>query len=125
MENLTIEATEYKPRIDFNASSGILEVSKNSYGEYTLEFFKPVFEWLKEYTQEEGKKVELNFKMTYFNTSTSRRFLEILNILEDYYENKGGEVNVNWYYDENDMDMLEQGEDYLEDVSLPLNLIPL
>ena len=62
--------------------------------------------------------------MTYFNTSSSRRFLEILNLLEDYQDENGGDVVVNWYYEEGDIDMLESGEEYEEDVSIDFNLIP-
>jgi len=123
MENFQIEGSHYIPEINFNASTGILEISGESYHEYTLEFFQPIFDWLKRYTEEWGKKITLNFRMTYFNTSSSRRFLEIMNILEDYHFNKGGEVVINWYYETNDLDMLESGEEYSEDVKVPFNII--
>lgn len=124
MENFYIEGSTYIPRIDFNAETSILEIEGESYHEYTLEFFQPVFEWLEEYLEEPGKDVTFNFKMTYFNTSSSRRFLEILNMLEEYQEDKDGNVTINWYYEESDIDMLESGEEYKEDVELEFNLIP-
>lgn len=126
MDNLhfRIDGSHYIPEIDFNGEAGILNISGESYHEYTLEFFQPIFDWLNEYTSEGNKKITLNFRMTYFNTSSSRRFLEIMNILEDYHFNKEGDVTVNWYYEENDMDMQESGEEYAEDVNLPFNLLP-
>jgi len=123
MENFQIEGSHYIPEINFNAETGILEISGESYHEYTLEFFQPIFDWLKNYTNEDGRKITLSFRMTYFNTSSSRRFLEIMNILEDYHHNKEGDVTVNWYYEENDLDMQESGEEYKEDVDIPFNLI--
>ncbi|TAF65204.1 MAG: DUF1987 domain-containing protein [Cytophagales bacterium] len=124
MENFKIDGSHYIPSIDFNAETGVLEISGESYHEYTLEFFQPIFEWLKQYTAEPNHKIVLNFRMTYFNTSSSRRFLEIMNILEDYHFNKGGDVQINWHYEVNDLDMLESGEEYAEDVKVPFTLMP-
>ncbi|MDX2301651.1 MAG: DUF1987 domain-containing protein [Microscillaceae bacterium] len=101
-ENFYIEKSNYIPSVDFNAETGILNISGKSYHEYTLEFFEPIFDWLKRYTAEGGKKVELNFRMSYFNTSPSRRFLEIMNLLETYQLNKNKQVTINWFYDDDD-----------------------
>jgi hypothetical protein len=124
MENFFIESSTYIPKIDFNSETDVLSIEGESYHEYTVEFFQPVFEWLNKYLTEPSKKITLNFKMTYFNTSSSRRFLEILNLLEEYQDDKEGDVVVNWYYEEGDIDMLESGEEYEEDVSIDFNLIP-
>ena len=62
--------------------------------------------------------------MTYYNTSTSRRFFEILKILEDFYQKNNANLEVNWYANSNDMDMIEAGEDYQEDFgNLPFNIL--
>ena len=123
MDNFHIKPSTYIPRIDFDASSNVLEIAGESYHEYTTEFYQPVFEWLENFLKEEGKTIVMNFKMTYFNTSSSRRFIEILTMLEDYQKDKSGNVTVNWYFEENDVDMEESGEEYAEDVDLPFNLI--
>jgi hypothetical protein len=124
MENFHIEGSTYIPKVDFNAETNVLNIEGESYHEYTLEFFQPIFDWLEKYLEEPGKSVKMNFKMSYFNTSSSRRFLEILTILEDYQNDKDGNVEINWYYEENDVDMLESGEEYADDVDLKFNLIP-
>lgn len=124
IENFYIEGSDYIPEVNFNAETGELWISGESYHEYTLEFFQPVFDWLRKYTEEAGRKFSLNFKMSYFNTSSSRRFLEIMSLLEDYHFNKSGDVTINWYYEKNDLDMLESGEEYAEDVKIEFTLIP-
>jgi hypothetical protein len=43
--------------------------------------------------------------------------------MKDYEDNEG-EVIVNWHYDENDIDMEEDIEDYMIDTGLKINLIP-
>ena len=125
MEKFHIKGSTYIPNIDLDPETGILEISGESYHEYTTEFFKPVFEWLEEYLKTPNREVVMNFKMTYFNTSSSRRFIEVLTMLEDYHKNNGGNVVVNWHYEENDIDMLESGEEYAEDVDLEFHLIPI
>ncbi len=125
MEKFHIKGSTYIPNIDLDPETGILEISGESYHEYTTEFFKPVFEWLEDYLKTPNREITMNFKMTYFNTSSSRRFIEVLTMLEDYHKNNGGNVIVNWYYEENDIDMLESGEEYAEDVDLTFNLIPI
>jgi len=123
MENFQIEGENYIPTVNFNAETGDLEISGESYHEYTIEFFQPIFEWINNYLEQEGRTIVFNFRMTYFNTSSSRRFLEIFDILEDYKKNKNGNVTVNWYYEKDDVDMLESGEEYAEDVELAFNLL--
>lgn len=123
MENFQIEGENYIPTVNFNAETGDLEISGESYHEYTIEFFQPIFEWLNNYLEQEGRTIVFNFRMTYFNTSSSRRFLEIFDLLEDYNKSKNGNVTVNWYYEKDDVDMLESGEEYAEDVDLGFNLL--
>ncbi|MCU0449252.1 MAG: DUF1987 domain-containing protein [Bernardetiaceae bacterium] len=124
MENLYIRAENFIPEIDFDAAAGVLNISGESYHEYTLEFFQPVFEWLKRYFQTPNRHITVNFRMTYYNTSTSRRFLEMLDMMEEYQTNKGGKIEVNWHYKANDVDMMESGEEYREDTNLTINLLP-
>ncbi len=124
MDNFQIEGENYIPSVNFNAEAGILEISGESYHEYTIEFYQPIFEWLRKYFETPNRKFTFNFKMTYFNTSSSRRFLEIFDLLEEYKKEQGGDVTVNWYYQKEDVDMLESGEEYAEDVDLNFNLIP-
>jgi SiaC family regulatory phosphoprotein len=123
MENFLIKGSTYIPTINFDAQNSVLEISGESYHEYTIEFFQPIFEWLNGYLAEPNKSFVFNFKMTYFNTSSSRRFLEIFDLLENYVKNKHGKVEVNWYYKEGDLDMLESGEEYADDVDLKFNFI--
>ncbi len=124
MENFTIKGSTYIPTVNFDAATGILEMSGESYHEYTIEFFQPILEWLRKYLEEPNRNITFNFKMTYFNTSSSRRFLEIFDMLEDYKKHKSGTVLVRWHYKEGDVDMLESGEEYAEDVDIPFEFIP-
>jgi hypothetical protein len=121
MENFTINGKLFIPSVNFNAETHLLEIGGESYHEFTKEFYQPIMEWLKNYLAIPENTIVFNFKMNYYNTSSSRRFLEIFDMLEDYHTNKNGHVTVNWYYQAGDLDMLESGEEYAEDVGLPFN----
>lgn len=124
MKNFHMEGFEERPKVDFNADSGILEISESSYPEYTNEIYSPVMEWLTQYLAEKGRNITFNFRMDYFNTSTSSRFQKIIDMLDTYHQSKKGTVKFNWYYEEDDVDMFEAGQDYAKDATAPFVLIP-
>lgn len=124
MKSLIIQEDKYTPYISFEVETNQFEIAGESYSEYTLHFFEPVLEWLNQYLAQNNRPITFNFRMTYYNTSTSRRFFEILKILEDFYQHNSIAMSVNWFANSNDMDMIEAGEDYQEDFSnLPFNIL--
>ena len=126
MENLEIEGSHknfFIPTVNFNSKSGICELSGESFLEDTVEFYKPVVNWIENYIETIKSPIAFIIKLSYFNTSTSRSILDILNILKDY-EDEGGEVIINWHFDQNDIDMEEDIDDYIIDTNLDINKIP-
>ena len=59
--------------------------------------------------------------MEYFNTSSSKCILDVLRKLEKIHKN-GKSVVVKWFYEEDDEDMMEAGENYQRIVSVPIEL---
>ncbi len=124
MDNLVIEGSKQTPKVEFIASTGILEISGRSIPENTFEFFNPVLLWLDEYSKNALDETTINVNLEYFNTSSSKYILEVFKRLKGLI-NDGKEVFVKWYYEEDDEEMMETGEDY-EDVSgLPFEIIAL
>ncbi len=127
LEDIIIEGSHknfFTPSVNFNATTGICELSGESFLEDTVEFYDNLIEWLETYTEKIKKPIAFIIKLTYFNTSTSRCLLDVLNVIKDY-EEDDGDVVVNWHYDENDTDMEEDIEDYVIDTGLKINLIAL
>ena len=125
MENLIIKGSHgdfFMPDINFNAESGILEMSGESYLEDTAKFYAPILKWLREYIEVAHGQIILNIKLTYFNTSSSRSILDILYIVKDFEDNKG-DVIVNWFYNGEDKEIEEEVEDFMIDTGLKINLI--
>lgn len=119
MENLFIDGTKVTPAVKFDAGAGALEIAGESYPENSIQFFQPVFHWLQSYLSGTDRPVVFNFRLEYFNTSSSKCILNILEILEDAFTD-GKNVELNWYYREDDEDMLESGQEFAEDLTLPV-----
>ena len=124
MEKFYIEGDEFIPEINFDPDKDILCIAGESYHEYTGEFFEPIFEWIEDYIKLPGRKIKLKFRMDYFNTASSKCFYDIIEILNVYAQDNAGDLEVSWYYEEDDFDMLESGEDYAEDASVNIKMIP-
>jgi len=116
-----IPDSPFFPTVNFNADTGICVIEGESYMEETFKFYSPLLDWLKEYTKQESKKLTFNFKLTYFNTSSSRLILDMLDVLRKYKEN-GNEAEINWFYDANDPDMEDEVEDFMIESGLEINM---
>lgn len=126
MENIEIkgEKTEFFiPTVDFNAQTGICELSGESYLEETFEFYQKLTNWLNRYIEEVKEPLIFNFRLTYFNTASSKVILDLLRLLKHYRE-QGGQVSINWFYHEWDGDMRMEVEDLALDADVEVNLIP-
>ena len=121
MEPINIEPSVKTPKISFDDGRGALEIEGRSIPENSTEFYKPVFEWLDAYIDAPSANTEFAFKLEYFNTSSSKCILDVLRKLEKLHIN-GNKVVVNWFYEEDDEDMKEAGENYQRIVSVPIQL---
>lgn len=120
MDNITLEGTPKTPTVKFDSGSGVLELSGRSIPENSIEFYKPLLDWLESYGGSPKDKTEVNIKLEYFNTSSSKCILDVFKKLETI---KGTEMVINWYYEEDDEDMLEAGEDYQAIINIPFKMV--
>jgi hypothetical protein len=122
METIKIQGTEDTPKIILDAGNEIMEISGRSLPEDVTSFYEPVLNWLNEYSEKPNKKTIFNFKLTYFNTASSKLLLDILMKLEEMHE-KGLDVLIRWHYPEDDEDMAEAGEEYADIVDVPFEQV--
>ena len=117
MQNFSRDATQFTPCISFDCQSNELTLRGNSYPEDPAAFYAPVFAWLREYLGqlEYDAEVRVNIEIAYFNSSSSKVLLDFFDLLNDKAFNEAVPIDVNWYYDPDDPDMLEYGEDFQSD----------
>ena len=124
MEAITFEGTAKTPTIKFDAANGVFEIKGRSIPENSIEFYKPLVDWLDEYAKGPLDLTQVNVQLEYFNTSSSKCILDVFKKLENIHKGKS-EVIINWYYEEDDEDMLEAGEDYESIIRVPFKMIEI
>ena len=124
MEPINIEGTPKTPSIKFMSRGRIMEIKGRSIPENSIEFYKPLVDWLEDYAKDPLKKTQVNIHLEYFNTSSSKCILDVFKKLEAIHKAKH-DVVINWYYEEDDEDMLEAGEDYESIIRVPFKMIEI
>jgi len=124
VEVLKIEGTPKTPEVVMDPTAGKLMLKGRSIPENSIEFYKPLIDWIDEYGKTALDHTEIFIKLEYFNTSSSKCILDVFKKLESLKQD-GKEVVVKWYYECDDEDMLEAGEDYEAILDLPFEMIEM
>jgi len=119
MKNLVISKTKRTPSINFN-TSGELMIKGRSLPEDVINFYKPVLNWLEEFKLTAPKKITLTIDFSYLSTSTVRIALEALRIITSIENCK---TTIIWMYEEDDIDMKEQGEILQSSIKTPFEFL--
>lgn len=122
MEAIAIEGTPKTPTVNFDTDKGFLEIKGRSIPENSIEFYKPIVDLLEKYATKPQAATNVNIQLEYFNTSSSKCILDVFKKLEGINKN-GSKVMINWYYEEDDEDMLEAGEDYQAIINVPFKMV--
>lgn len=125
MDSINIEGTPKTPTISFDANTGVIEIKGRSIPENSIEFYKPLVDWLDKFADVAQGTVKVNIQLEYFNTSSSKCILDVFKKLENLQNNHRAEVVINWFYEEDDEDMLEAGEDYQSILKIPFNMMEI
>ncbi|MEJ6680954.1 MAG: DUF1987 domain-containing protein [Flavobacteriales bacterium] len=119
MESIKLKGTPKTPTVEFSSENGVLLLKGRSIPENSIEFYKPLINWTENYSASAPSKTVLNVQLEYFNTSSSKCLLDIFKKLERI----DNPVTINWYYEEDDEDMLEAGEDYDAIIDITFKMI--
>lgn len=122
MTNILLEGSPKTPTVHFDGTTGILELRGRSIPENSIEFYKPLIDWIDRYARDPRPATQLRVQLEYFNTSSSKCILDLFKKLENV-RTSGNEVQVLWHYETDDEDMLEAGEDYQAIINLPFKMI--
>ena len=118
MSTILLEGTAKTPQVAFHDSPLSMGISGRSIPENSIAFYTPLLEWVDEHLKA-GGAVDVSIRLEYFNTSSSKCLMDLLKRVEQ----SAAEATVLWYYEEDDEDMLEAGEDYDAIIDMPFRLI--
>lgn len=122
MENrLVIEETQDTPKVFFDKTNGVFEISGRSLPENAIKFYTPVLKWLEDYVAAPNAKTCFDFKLDYFNSASTKKIYEIVSLLELLVETKT-EVLIRWYYSKDDELIKSKGLEMKEMVDVPFDV---
>lgn len=121
MELLSRVVSTSSPAVNFDAKTGQLTMSGESYPENTFEFYAPVIGWLKEFVAGTDIPVVLTLELAYLNTGSVKCLMDIFDVLEDAWQ-EGRQVSVIWRYHQKNTRALETAEEFSEDLTLPFQI---
>lgn len=123
MDTLLIEGSAKTPTIKFDSNSGVVEIKGRSIPENSIEFYKPLIDWLEKYAIKPQPNTTVNIQLEYFNTSSSKCILDVFKKLENINKSGNSSVIINWHFEEDDEDMSEAGEDYKAIINVPFKMV--
>ncbi len=122
MSDIDIKGTLNTPTILFKEANNYLLIEGRSTIEDPIIFYKPLISKLKNVIKSSSGKMEIDFKLEYFNTTSSLAILDVLRHLQSL-NTVTNEVVINWHHNADDDDILEIGEDYSTILKFPFNII--
>jgi len=123
MERIEIEATKSTPFVILDEIENKLHIKGQSYPENSVDFYDPIVEWIEEYIENLGsKEAVLELNMLYLNTSSSKCMMDLIYIFDEAYEN-GKNVKIQWICHPTNEAMIDFGEEYGEDLSVPFEIV--
>jgi hypothetical protein len=120
MERLYIASNELSPEIILSPEENIFKIKGRSSPEDVRNLYYPVIAWIKDFISEvsEGKYIQYSidnpfifkFEFTYFNSSSAKFIYDIITEVKRL-DSAGIPLFIEWFYDEEDIDLKEAGND--------------
>lgn len=125
MDKIFIEPTRVTPLINFDPDAGLLEIKGRSSPENSVQFYQALIDALDHFSKEDDVPgLTANIAFEYFNTSSSKCLFDVFKKMTKI-EAAGNDLTINWFYEEDDEDMMEAGEDYSDLLDLEFNFLEI
>jgi hypothetical protein len=122
MKPLRIEATIKSPEVLLDPANEVFEIKGKSIPDDAEFFFKDILAWIEDYVTNPNPSTVFKIDLEYFNISSSKRILFMFYKLNEIKE-QGKDIKIIWYYNEDDEDMFEVGQDYAFMVKIPFDFV--
>lgn len=123
MNRLYINQAAETPEVLFEPEQGTLRFKGNSHPEDARAFYDPIRNIIATYLETKNEReLRVDFYFRYINSASTKFVREIILTINKYFVEGKHKISMSWFYDDDDIDMLEQGEDLFEDVNFPFEL---
>lgn len=119
---IRIEKTNNTPSIYIDDANMLCRIEGSSYPEDAYEVYQHVIDWLNRIGKDYQNELVVEFDYVFLNSISHKKVWQILHELKQLFK-AGKLVKVIWYFDENDEDIMEAGEDLAELMNIPFELL--
>jgi hypothetical protein len=116
-----IAATQSTPQVILDPD-GVIMIKGRSMNKNAAEFYKQVESWIDVYVCNPVETTRVDIYLEYFNSINSKIFTALLRKISEV-RLKDKEFIINWYYEEDDEDILDQGENISSVLNIPIHMI--
>jgi hypothetical protein len=103
---------------------GIIKMTGRLIPENAEEFFKTIEEWVNEYFCNPAEITRIEICLEYINSTGSKYLFYLIHkIINIRLQNDTEKFLINWYYRDEDEDILEKGRLFSSNLDVPFNFI--
>jgi hypothetical protein len=113
----------FMPEVHLDAHTGHCRIKGESYLEEPFELYDSILTWIRSCA--DAQAVMLDVELTYINSTSSRAILDLFRGLRELKQG-GASIEVNWRYPQGNEDfneIKEEGEEFIDESGLEMNLI--
>ncbi len=122
MEDLERIPEELTPSVLLSKDKGIFNIKGRSINEYPEEFYNPIIEWVENYADNPNENTVIEFNLEYFNTPSAPYIKKVIEQLQKV-RSQGKNLEVKWFYEVDDEDMLEIGNNFANILQMEFTFI--
>jgi hypothetical protein len=120
-----ISRTKNTPEVILDPK-GIINFAGRLIPENAEEFFTPIEEWINNYFKNPSDITTVEICIEYINSTGTTYLLDLIHKITNIHLQKNTKkFIINWYYKDEDEDMLEKGKFFSSDLDVPFNYIKL
>jgi len=124
MNRIIFESTSETPEVIIDPANGTINISGDSHPENTKVFYEPIISHAKDLIADTDKEIILvKIHFRYLNSASSKYIREFVIAIDETADENKKKAHIQWMYDEDDIDMEEQGEDIFEGINCKTELI--
>ncbi|MFP4556554.1 MAG: SiaC family regulatory phosphoprotein [Bacteroidales bacterium] len=121
MDNIHWQTGQEELLVYANKENGELLLSGVSYPVNPNDFFMPVSNWIANYLNTQSKELHFHLAIFDWDAISYNSILSIFTIINS--NNSKEKVKVFWHYNDNDLDILEDGEELKNIAKFPFELV--
>ena len=122
MIDILIEPTSVTPYVKIDSESSCIVFKGKSSPANSMQFYHPLIEKIQSSFAKATKTINVDLSFRYFNTSSSKCLFDLFKALKQL-QKSGKDLDINWYYEEDDDDMMETGEDFADLLGLEFKFV--